>query len=204
MAPFWASLKQRTNNNIQSHEASILPAAYFLKFHSPTGQELWVLELFMRSWGHLWSLATTWYFAWAELLPKTKYFLTSIYSEKLQPLNKSLLYGKHRRPVFFYSGAISTPWCITNSLRGCPTMSTGWLSCRFAVLKLKLNCYHGNETQKKLSILENKNCLEFSFKDFTLNMRLFCIICIFIKIKIFPENMPKLSGCITHGPPIIM
>ena len=44
----------------------------------------------------------SWYFTCAQLLPKTKYFLTSVYSQKLQPLNKSLLHGKHRRPVFFY------------------------------------------------------------------------------------------------------
>lgn len=41
----------------------------------------------------------SWYFVCAELLPKTKCFLTSVLSETLQPLNKSLLYKKHSKPV---------------------------------------------------------------------------------------------------------
>lgn len=36
----------------------------------------------------------SWYFVCAELLPKTKCFPTPVYSEKLQPLNKSLINQK--------------------------------------------------------------------------------------------------------------
>lgn len=108
----------------------------------------------------------SWDFGCAELLPKTKCFLTSV-----------LLYIFKKTSLrYLTSVAIWIPWCTTNSLRGCPTMSTGWLSCRFVVLKSKLNCYHGNKTQKKLSSLENKNCLKFSFKGFILNIKILCII----------------------------
>lgn len=78
-------------------------------------------------------------------------------------------------------------------------MSVGWLSCRFVVLKSNLNCYHGNKTQKELSNLEYKNCLEFSFKGFMLNMEETLLHNLFfVKIKIFPGTMPKLSYYITH------
>lgn len=128
-----------------------------------------------ESWSSLWCPRTSlksghsWYFGCAELLPKTKCFLTSAL----------LLYIKKKKtPSLYYStsGAISIPWCTTNSLRGCPTMSTGWLSCTFVVLKSKLNCYHGNKTQKKLSTPENKNCLDFSLQGFILNIKILRII----------------------------
>ena len=38
----------------------------------------------------------SWYFVCAELLPKTKCFPTPVYSEKLQPLNKSLIHQKNK------------------------------------------------------------------------------------------------------------
>lgn len=82
-------------------------------------------------------------------------------------------------------------------------MSPGWLSCRCVVLKSKLNCYHGNKIQKELSILENKNCWELSFKGFLLNVEGTLLHnLLFIKIKIFLGNVPELSAYITHGPPV--
>lgn len=41
----------------------------------------------------------SWYSVCAELLRKTKCFLTSVYSENPRSFNKNLLYKKHSKPV---------------------------------------------------------------------------------------------------------
>lgn len=74
------SFPQSMGNNVGSHEASILPAAYCLVSFTQRSETVSSGTL-PGVPGMALKLGRSWYFVCTEPLPKTKCFLTSVYSE---------------------------------------------------------------------------------------------------------------------------